>query len=197
MGVELQGVNDERARKQNLPEVMGVYIALVNKNGAADEAGLKSGDIVTAMDGDKVESLPSFMEKIGQLRPGDKVRIEYYRDGKKKRTNVILRNQLNTTDFIAVRKDKILTDVGFELRNLDSFEKSKYQTEGVMVVSVYRNSKISESRLEPGFIITKFNDKKISSVNEIVNYMTGRKGKVILEGFYENYPGQFPYTFDL
>lgn len=197
MGVELQSVNDERAKKQNLQEVMGAYIAIVNKGGAADEAGLKAGDIVVTMDGDKVESLPSFMEKIGQLRPGDKVRLEYYRDGNKDRTTVILRNQLNTTDFIAVRKDKVLTDIGFELRNLDSFEKTKYQMDGIMVVSVYRDTKISASRLEPGFIITKANNKKVSNVNDLVNFLIDRKGTVVLEGFYENYPGEFPYTFDL
>ena len=197
MGVELQSVNDERAKQQNLPEVMGAYIAVVNKNGAADQAGLIAGDIVVAMDGVKVESLPAFMEKIGQLRPGDKVRLEYFRNGEKKRTTVTLRNQLNTTDFIAVRKDKILTDIGFELRNLDSYEKSKYQADGVMVVSVYRDSKISAARLEPGFIITKVNNKKLSNVNDLINFLFDRKGTVVLEGFYENYPGEFPYTFNM
>lgn len=197
MGVELQNVNDDRAKEQQLPEVMGVYVALVNKNGAADEAGIKSGDVITLLDGQKVTSLPNFMEKIGQLRPGDKIRIEYYRESKKNRATVTLRNQLNTTDFIAVRKDKILTDIGFELRNLDSYEKSKYQTEGIMVVSVYRNSIISESRLEPGFVITKVNNKNITAVNDLVNFLDKRKGTIVLEGFYENYPGEFPYTFEL
>ena len=197
MGVELQSVNDERAKEQKLSEVMGVYVALVNKNGAADEAGIKSGDIITSLNGNKIKSLPVFMEKIGQLRPGDKIRLEYYRNAVKKRVTVVLRNQLNTTDFIAVRKDKILTDIGFELRNLDSYEKSKYQTEGVMVVSVYRNSIISKSRLEPGFVITKINNNNVSDVNTIVDFLDQRKGTIVLEGFYENYPGEFPYTFEL
>jgi S1-C subfamily serine protease len=197
MGVELQNVNDERAQEQRLPEVMGVYVALVNKNGAADEAGIKSGDIITTLNGNKIKSLPSFMEKIGQLRPGDKINLEYYRDAIKRRVTVILRNQLNTTDFIAVRKDKILTDIGFELRNLDSYEKSKYQTNGVMVVSVYKNSLISKSRLEPGFVITKISNNNVTDVNTIVNFLDQRKGTVVLEGFYENYPGEFPYTFEL
>ena len=96
-----------------------------------------------------------------------------------------------------MRKDKILTDIGFELRNLDSYEKSKYQTEGVMVVSVYRNSIISKSRLEPGFVITKINNNNVSDVNTIVDFLDQRKGTIVLEGFYENYPGEFPYTFEL
>ncbi len=197
LGVQLQEVDDQKASRQNMSEIMGVYIAAVNKNGAADDAGLIPGDILTKLDGEKVESLPHFMEKIGQMRPGDKTKIEYYRNGHKNKAWVTLRNQLNSTDFVAVRKDKILTDIGFELRNLDSYEKTKYDTEGVMVVSVYKNSKISEARIEPGYIITEINDKAIRDVNSIVNFLTDRRGSVILEGFYENYPGRFPYKFDL
>ena len=141
--------------------------------------------------------MPVFMEKIGRLHPGDIVRVEYFRDGLKSRTNVTLRNQLNSTDMVAVRKDKLFTDLGFELRDLDSFEKSRNKTTGIMVVSVYKNSKIADSRIEPGFIITKINKRKVDSVNDLESLLKTTTGTVLLEGIYENYPGVFPYSIEI
>ena len=65
------------------------------------------------------------MENIGIYRPGDKVSIDYIRDGKKATTTATLRNQLNSNDLVAVRKDKSLVELGFELRDLDSYEKNQ------------------------------------------------------------------------
>lgn len=197
MGVQLESVDAYRANKLGLDEVSGVYIALVNAGGAAAQAGIKSNDVIIKMDGQKINSLPSLMERLGRQRPGDKIKIEYFRDGAKKRTTVILRNQLNSTDYVAIRKDKVLLDLGFELRELDLFEKARTSTNGVKVVSVHKDSKISKSNLEPGFIITKINNLRVSKVNDIISFLDGRKGTVVLEGFYENYPGEYPYTFEM
>ena len=137
------------------------------------------------------------MEFIGTYKPGDKVVIEYLRNGKKASAAAILRNQLNSTDLVAVRKDKILQDVGFELRDLDSFEKSKNKSDGIKVVTVYRNSKVDKARLEPGFIITKVNGKTVKTVNDLIDVLGGQVDHLTLLGFYENYPGEFPYSIDL
>lgn len=197
MGVELENVDSDKAKAASMDDVAGVYIARVSPGGAADDAGLKSGDIVINLQSNKVTSLPDFMEKLAQYRPGDKIRIEFLRKGLLYNTSAILRNQLNTTDYVAVRKDKILTDVGFELRELDSYERARNKSTGVKVVSVFRNSKIGRAKLESGFIITKINNQKVENVNQVVEFLEGRKGTVVVEGFYENYPGEFPYTFDL
>lgn len=197
MGVEIQDVDDARAKRLNLPDIEGVYIAQINKDGAADLAGLKNGDVILKLEGEEITNVPVFMEKIGRLHPGDIVRVEYFRDGIKSRTSVTLRNQLNSTDMVAVRKDKLFTDLGFELRDLDSFEKSRNKTTGIMVVSVYKNSKIADSRIEPGFIITKINKRKVDSVNDLESLLKATTGTVLLEGIYENYPGVFPYSIEI
>lgn len=197
MGVELEKMDSEKAEEASMNEVKGVYIARVSPQGAADDAGIKGGDILITIQGETIDALPDFMEKLAQYRPGDKIRIEFMRDGQLYNTKAVLRNQLNTTDYVAVRKDQILTDVGFELRELDSFEKANIKSNGVKVVSVYSGSKVSRAKLEAGFIITKINNQKVSNVNDIVSFLEGRKGTVVIEGFYENYPGEFPYTFDM
>jgi serine protease Do len=197
LGVELENIDNNRAKKLNIPEVAGVYISLVTKGGAAFDAGLQSGDVIIQLNNTKVQSLPQFMELIGTFKPGDRVLLYYIRNGKKFNTIAILRNQLNSTDLVAVRKDKVLTDLGFELRDQDSYEKSKNKTEGVVVISVYRKTKIDLAKIEPGFIITKVNGKKISNVNEFLLLLGTHPKQLQLVGFYENYPGEFPYEIDL
>jgi serine protease Do len=196
MGVELRNVDFEVAKELGLREVNGVLITLVIKGGAAYEAGLLTGDIIQQINGVKIKDMPQFMEKLGLYRPGDEVTVNFLRNDMAYSKKVMLKNQRNTTDIIAIRKDPVLVNLGLEIRNLDAVEKGKLNTNGVLVVSVMRNSIIGKTNLEPGFIITKYNNQKIESDNDLINMLKKYKGKVILEGFYENYPGEYPYTFD-
>ena len=197
LGVVLENIDNNRASKLELPEISGVYISLVTKNGAAYDAGLQTGDVITKLNGKKLESLPKFMENIGIFKPGDKVNIEYIRAGKKSTTTATLRNHLNSVDLVVVRKDKALMDLGFELREMDSFEKSRAKSEGIVVITVFKNSFIDHARIEPGFIITKVNGRKVTTVNELIKLINGYKGKLNISGFYENYPGEFPYVVEV
>jgi len=107
------------------------------------------------------------MEQIGRHRPGDKINVTYVRDGNIENTEVTLKNKLNSTDFVAVRKDKVLLDLGFELRDLSSSELNKNTTDGVMVVSVYQNSTVGKANVEPGYIITKINNIEVTDVRKL------------------------------
>ncbi len=197
MGVGILDVDDQIAKRLRLEKVGGVYLNVVERNGAADDAGLQNGDVITNINGKETPRIPIFMEEIGKHRPGDMVHIKYFRDGISYDTDVILRNQLNTTDYIAVRKDPILLDLGFEVRDLDSKEQDILPKKGAYVVSIYRNKTIAATNMEPGYIITSLNGKRVSSAAELVDQLLNTQGSVILEGYYENYVGNFPYTFNM
>ncbi len=197
LGVSILSVNAKRADELGLKTVGGVYLERVNKGEAASQAGLKKGDVIVGVNDIPTLSRPVFMEQVGRFRPGDSINLVYYRNGTKQVAKVTLRNQINTTDFVAIRKDKILTDLGFELRDLDRNEKKRLDTEGVYVVSVSRGSKIERTNMDPGYIITKINEKPVRNVQNLVDELEDHEGMVVLEGFYENYPGEFPYAFIL
>lgn len=197
LGVTITNIDSKRADDLGLKEVGGVFVERLNRGEAAFDAGLESGDVIISVNGVKTMTTPQFMEQIGRYRPGDLVEMEYVRKREMYKTNVTLRNQINSTDLVAVRKDKILTTLGFELRDLDKEEKDRLKTKGIYVVSVYRGSKIERTNMDPGYIITKVNEKEISSVQEFVDLLEKHEGMVVLEGFYENYPGEFPYAFSL
>lgn len=195
LGVSIFDVDERRAKKLKLDVIGGVYLDVVEKDGAAAEAGLKSKDVIISINENPTMSSPEFLEIMGRFSPGDVVDVVYYRNGEKASTTAILRNQLNTTDFVAVRKDKILTDLGFELRDLNSEEKDRMENDGVLVVSVYRGSKISKTNMDPGFIITALNGDRITRVDDFIKSLESNSGEILLNGYYENYPGEWPYKF--
>lgn len=195
LGVTILGVNEKRATALQLDKIGGVFIDLIEKDGAAREAGLQYEDVIMAIDDKPTLSKPQFQEVLGQYRPGDKIKVQYIRNGQEMTTSAILHNQLNTTDYIAVRKDKVFTELGFELRNLDSEEKDRNDKIGVMVVSILKDSKIESVNMDPGYIITSINGKKITNVNELKVELEKTDSRVYLNGFYENYPMEWPYKF--
>ena len=197
MGVELQNVDSRIASQLGLEEVKGVFLASVVKDGAADDGGMQNGDIILKLNGREMNTVPEFMENLAQFRPGDKVSVEFRREKITKLAVVTLKNQLNSTDYVAIRRDPILKKLGIELRDLDSFEKTKFKVNGVIVISVERGSLLSLSNVEPGYIITKVNGKEVTGSQNLINFLESQTGKIVFEGFYENYPGIFPYSFEL
>lgn len=195
MGITIVNINASIAKDLGVSEVEGVFLELVSKDGAAKEAGLQRKDLLTHVNGFKTSSVPEFMEQVARYRPGDEIKISYIRNGQKRNTQVTLRNQLNTTDFIAVRKDKILSDLGFELRDLDQKESKRLNSKGSYVVSIYNNSTIESTNMEPGYIITSINNREINSTQELISFLSDNKGTMYIQGFYEKYPGEYPYTF--
>jgi len=181
---------------KNIEGEKGVIIERVNRNSAAFDCGLVAEDKILKIDGVKVLNVSQFEELISQYKPGDKISIDYNRRGELKKTEAVLKNNLNTTDLIANRSDDVLLNLGFILRDLTSKEKSELEINGVMVVSVIQNSKISNSNIEPGYIIETINGKSISTVDDFIKNYNDCSGKVQLKGIYRSYPGIFPYVFD-
>ena len=195
LGVSVFDIDNKKAEDLELDFIGGVLLDVVDKNGAAANAGLKSDDVIIAIDGSQTMSTPEFLEVLGRFSPGDKVEVEYVRNSRIYKTDAVLRNQLNTTDFVAVRKDKILTDLGFELRDLNSLEKDRLEEPGALVISIYRDSKIAKTNMDPGYIITSVNDDPVRSVDEFIEAYKKASGEIWLNGYYETYPGEWPYKF--
>ncbi|WP_320784424.1 S1C family serine protease [Streptomyces sp. CRN 30] len=71
----------------------GVAVVTVDEDGPADRAGLRAGDVVTALDGTDVTTLTSLAEALADRRPGDRVAVAYLRDGRERTARVTLGEQ--------------------------------------------------------------------------------------------------------
>ncbi|MPT25041.1 MAG: Do family serine endopeptidase [Starkeya sp.] len=104
VGVQIQPVSDEVAEALNLKEAEGALIAQVQPGTPGEKAGLKPGDVVTAIDGQTVKDSREMSREIARKKPGVTVKLSVLRDGKSMTIPVTL-EQL-PTDVASADKSK-------------------------------------------------------------------------------------------
>lgn len=88
IGVGIRTVTDQISKTYDIPK--GAYVAKVYYNSPAEESGLRVDDIITEIDGEKVESVEDLSNIIGKHEPDETVKIKVYRDKKYKTVDVKL-----------------------------------------------------------------------------------------------------------
>ena len=195
LGVGIGEIDSRKARRLGLNSVEGVYITRVTPGSGADEAGIRRGDVILTINDKKVKTVPELQEIVARYRPGNTLKIEYFRNGKSHLTSVVLRNQFNTASLPQIFSDGICKKLGFELRDLTIEEINNLGKDGVYVVSIYIDGLIETTSMDPGYIITHINNKRIYNAEELIEELEAFSGEVFFEGFYENYEGEYFYQF--
>ncbi len=187
LGVSIQNVDANFASNKDLSVVSGVYIATLTKLGAARNAGLKIGDVIVEIDGQKVNNMADLQSLIATRRPGDKVKVTYVRGEKMLNTVATLRNRQGTFEIMRnSRKDMTEKILGAVFETVSPSEKSKLNIEsGVKVVDA-GHGKLKESGVRKGFIITYFGEESVNSPKDIERLIKKRKRVIAIEGVYPN-----------
>lgn len=88
LGISCQDVTETISKMYNLP--VGVYVTTVTDGSAADKAGLKSGDVITAVDGEEVKTSAELNAKKNLHKAGETLELTYMRSGKEEKVTVTL-----------------------------------------------------------------------------------------------------------
>jgi len=100
IGVEQQNITEELASAFDLPQKDGVIIAGIVKDGPADKAGLKVGDILLKLDDKKITDTTQMLNQIAAYAPGDKKSVELLRDGKTETVTIEIGVRPKPGDFL-------------------------------------------------------------------------------------------------
>lgn len=184
LGVVIKDIDGELAKDKNIDKWEGVYIESVAKGGAAESAGVKSGDIILSINNVDVNSTSELQEQISRFRPNDKIAIVLNRENKKKQFDVTLRNNGGTNALAS--KDEVISVLGAQLGEVPSGEKNKLGIKSGVKVNNIGSGKLRAQGVQNGFIITNINNRPVSSVDDVKNALSGFKGGVLLEGIYPN-----------
>lgn len=195
LGVKIQDLDSETARDIGLPNAEGVYINYITTRGAAEDAGLKAGDVVIGINNTKVKSTSELQEYVGRFRPGDQVSIEYWRSGKKSRSRVTLKDLNGSTMALRVRGDELEGQLGFELRDLSRDEQQRLRLQGAIVTSVRRGSIVHQTNMQPGFVISSVNGDRVANSAEAIDAIKNAYNSLVLDGYYEGEPDLYSYRF--
>lgn len=199
LGVTIKDVTDDIAEEQGLKSLDGVYLDQINSGSSAEKAGLESGDIILYVNEIKVQSSPELQEQIARYRPGNTIKLKVLRDGEEMDFDVVLRNKSNTTELSTRRfnsKESILEDLGISARTItDKENEDNRKKGGIIITDIEKGSLIEKTNMDVNFIVTTVNNKKVKSLIEFEEAVFDAKDEVILDGFYEEYPGDFSYVF--
>ncbi len=199
LGITIRTVDANLAREKDLKVVKGVYVEQLMENSAAGKAGVKQGDVVVAIDGQAVNSSSELQELVARRRPGDQLSLKVNRNGAEKNFTVTLNNRKGSTELIAkASNDEILNLLGIEVESISASTARKLDVPGGVRVTALRSGKIrNHTQMREGFIITKVDGKPLKTVDDFVQALAGKKGGVLLEGRYEDTPGEYYYAFGM
>jgi len=195
LGVGIQDLDSETSRELGLPNAEGVLINRVASEGAASDAGLQAGDVVVGLNDTQIRRTSELQEYVGRFRPGEAVQVDYWRGGKKLRSRITLKDVNNSTQIARAQGDELEETLGFALRSLSREEQRKLRLQGVVVSSVRRGSVVYQTNMQPGFIITSVNGKRVNTVNEAVEAMQSAYSNLSLDGYYEGESDLYSYRF--
>lgn len=174
LGVTIQRVSDTQAKALGLPEATGALVASVGKGHPADKAGVRQGDVILKVNGQKVEDNNDLLKKIAGLAPGDKAKLVLWRNGKRVKKTVILgqRGAKTLASMTPKGKDKsdVATVLGMELKPVNDQEAQALGLEkahGLLVIAVDRATPAGEEGIRQGDVIVQANQQDVNSVKDL------------------------------
>ncbi len=161
--IDSQKAKDEKF-KADFGTNEGVYVIEVPEDGAAAEAGIKEGDIITSLGGKDINKMSELQETTAKYHPGDKTQIGFIRDKKAKTATIIFRNAKGNTK---IAKAQTMDVLGAEFKEVpDGLKKNLGIQSGVLVKDV-KAGKFRSAGIPKDLIILKINGRSIKSVADI------------------------------
>ena len=175
LGVQIRDIDADFAKEKNLETMEGAYVASVGNQSAASDAGIKEGDIITHVSGNKVKTVSELQEKISRFRPGDKVQITLLRNGKQETVSVTLKNMMGNTNVV---KNYDTKQLGATLTPLTDKQKSNLGINyGLQVTSVEKGGRFQQAGIPKGYIILRINNQKVTSTTDVESIISTLKGE--------------------
>lgn len=188
IGVNVKEIDARFAAEQKIKRIKGIYVSGLLDGGSAADAGIKEGDIITAIHQVPVNSFSELQEQVSRYRPGDRISVSIERDGKEMNLPVILKTFDNTTKLVKKNEQKkqAIIALGAALSSLSEDELIDLKTDTGVRIDVIGSGKLAQVGIQEGFIITAIDKKKVASAAEVKALLESKRGNVLIEGFYTN-----------
>ena len=167
----------EKGNEVDLGTMEGIYIAEVVEDGAAADAGLQKGDVLTTIDGKKVKQFGELQGIIAQKRPGDKVTVKYLRNKKEKTATLTLKNEQGNTKVV---KNADVDVLGIDVRPITDSQKKQLEISYGLEVLKVNGGKMKEAGVPKGFIIQVVNDQPMRSFDDLQEVVKEAKDQMLV-----------------
>ncbi len=181
IGVQIQPVTDEIADSLGLKSNKGALVAEAQPSGPASAAGIKSGDVILAVDGQNVDGPRELARKIAGMGPNASAKLTFWHDGKEKSADVRLGTLPNSDKVAKAETDGDKPDaakatvaaLGLQLAPAASVPGAG--SEGVVVADVDQDSPAAQKGLKVGDVILEAGGEKVSKPSEITGVIANAR----------------------
>jgi serine protease Do len=184
IGIAIQDVDQSLAQSFGLDRPQGALVASVERGGPADKAGLKTGDVIIALDGKPVERSNELPPRVANLKPGTKATFEVWRDRKKVPVTVAIAelkdDKVAQANPAANEREQVASagKLGLALRQLNPEERRQLNgTEGLVVEEA--SGAAANAGIQAGDLVTAINGKPVKSIDD-VRKAVPEQGKVAI-----------------
>ncbi len=174
LGVGIQEITSDLAKSLNLKEVRGVLVNSVEPNGPAEKAGIHPGDVITAVNGLRVDNSNALRNHIAAIAPGTEVTLDVLRDGatQKIRARLIeLPSEKDSAEPVEPGSESRHDQLGITVEGLTSESSRQLKipagTSGVVITEVDPSGPAAEAGLEANDVILEVNRQPVKSGTEL------------------------------
>jgi Do/DeqQ family serine protease len=181
LGVAVQSVTSDLAASLKLPNTSGALVSNVEPGGAASRAGVKQGDVITAVDGEKVADSNALRNRIAGTKPGSTIELEVVRNGKTETVRATL-GEMEAARERASRDGEEPNGSGFGPTGM-AVESLTPQVarelglanrkEGVVVRDVNPDGAAAAAGIRPGDVISQVNGEAVKTAGELRSALAG------------------------
>ena len=184
IGVSISNIDQALAKDKDLKTREGAYVRGLLDGGAAADAGIKEGDVITSVQGIAVNNVTQLQEQIGKFRPGDEVKVSILRKNNIKDLTVILRDRYGNKE-LKIRDVELPSLIyGAALMSLTADEKAGLKIENGVKIIDLQSGKLKNAGLNTGFIITQIDKQPVDSPEDVSRILNSKRGGVLVEGIH-------------
>jgi serine protease Do len=181
LGVTIQGVSKELADSFGLKKPQGALVAAVESKSPADKAGIKTGDIILAVDGRDIDNSIDLPRVIGESRPGTQVKLKVWRQGEMKEVNAFLgeapAEKVAKADTGGSKEKS--SKLGVAVRPLTEDERRQIETDSGLLVE-QAGGAAARAGVQAGDVILAFNNQPLKSVDQLRRLVDKSHGSIAL-----------------
>ncbi|MEE9259168.1 MAG: Do family serine endopeptidase [Nitrospinaceae bacterium] len=181
LGISAQDMTDDLLQFFGMEKRRGVLVTHVVKDGPADKAGLKNGDVILSLDGHRIDDKREYRERLTNYPIGSNIKFEILRD-KRKRTVRVMVASIPKNYAVEFTRNWL----GLEIKGMDRKLVRKYSLStqsGVVVVDVVPGGAGGKIGIKPGDVIRQVNQNSINKEEDFSKAIieaAGRESVVLL-----------------
>ena len=177
LGAEMQNLTPDLAAAFGLTSAHGAVLVNILPGSAAEQSGLRAGDVVTAVNGKPVRDASDLRNQVGLMRVGDTLKLEILRDGKRQAVTTAVGTKATAASANGIKNERL---AGVSIGEIPEDSPAYGRLYGIMVYEIAQRTRAFAAGLRQGDIITAVNRQPIKDVSAFVEAVTHIQGQLLL-----------------